>query len=654
MTDLLGFGIYTSDELCKARSHKYLKKVPTGKTTKTGLPKYRYIYKVQHKGGIMSKDDFVVGASFSVGDGHYHITEERADGSLVIHHDETDQVKVVNKDVFSQMLFEVHKAALQEYKDGLEKRLETLPKDSYWHKRVSKQLAVYEKLPLEQLQKGYKDPVETVHSEAFKNWFGDWEKGEGSKCVDAEGYPENQYGNKPVKMFHGTPVGGFQSFSKDKDKGYNIFGKGFYFTADYDIAKSYTKKDEKYKLAATKGLFRDGKPLHFLSKKELNKLADKLVGKNPNWSPNQQWALYAATEKQGKKTVLNVSKFIEEFFNPSFFEDWKKIYNDKGMSFSQKEASFNALYPVSQIWQNKFHELGQGSSYGGMSSQGATKTMQALISAASTKTNKATPDIPEAQVFEVYLNIRKPVDMEKPVPKDMFKSLAIHLGKKDESRYKEWVKEGKKQIEKYEGIIKETATLSDEEIKELHNETREEYLSYYKKKIEDQKGYNSVYQERLKRIQEGKGEFMDFHLKSLNNAGDVSKTYDGLLKMKQDFAEKTYDKDQVFWNGRKVKKGDPVFPIFQLTPKDQLTWGDLHYIITDGHDSGGNQTEFTKWAQSEKYDGIRHTGGWNIGSKAHDVWIAFEPNQIKATNSEKFDSGTDNIFKSKKYIFAMS
>ena len=47
------------------------------------------------------------------------------------------------------------------------------------------------------------------------------------------------------------------------------------------------------------------------------------------------------------------------------------------------------------------------------------------------------------------------------------------------------------------------------------------------------------------------------------------------------------------------------------------------------------------------FDGITHIGGGIVGDKEHRVWIAFEPNQIKAVSNEgTFSTETANIYKS--------
>lgn len=81
----------------------------------------------------------------------------------------------------------------------------------------------------------------TVRTEAFKNWFGDWEHDpeQASKVVDENG--------EPLVVYHGTQNRGFTVFEKSmmrsggakKNKGKNLYGDGFYFASDYYTAQSY-------------------------------------------------------------------------------------------------------------------------------------------------------------------------------------------------------------------------------------------------------------------------------------------------------------------------------------------------------------------------------------------------------------------------------
>jgi hypothetical protein len=72
-----------------------------------------------------------------------------------------------------------------------------------------------------------------VYTPSFKAWFGDWEKGEGSKVVDSNG--------EPLLVYHGTNKS-FDTFKQN----YDDFGfdGGIYFTSNKDYLKELTINDE--------------------------------------------------------------------------------------------------------------------------------------------------------------------------------------------------------------------------------------------------------------------------------------------------------------------------------------------------------------------------------------------------------------------------
>lgn len=74
-----------------------------------------------------------------------------------------------------------------------------------------------------------------IYSEAFKKWFGDWEKSPGtaSKAIDDSG--------KPKIFYHGTSSSGFDFFDTYGGR-YGLYGLGSYFTDNATIADEYTEK----------------------------------------------------------------------------------------------------------------------------------------------------------------------------------------------------------------------------------------------------------------------------------------------------------------------------------------------------------------------------------------------------------------------------
>jgi hypothetical protein len=77
-----------------------------------------------------------------------------------------------------------------------------------------------------------------VRSNQFKNWFGDWENGLGSKVLDENG--------EPKVMYHGSSKLFYEfDFNAEKVERTNNFA-GFYFTDDEEDAKKYSKNGHIY------------------------------------------------------------------------------------------------------------------------------------------------------------------------------------------------------------------------------------------------------------------------------------------------------------------------------------------------------------------------------------------------------------------------
>ena len=86
-----------------------------------------------------------------------------------------------------------------------------------------------------------------TRSVAFKEWFGDWESGDGSKVVDQGGRPQKNRefsaavdgDGEPVIVYHGT-THEFDQFAEGRGNIENSFGIGHYFTTDSgDVKRNY-------------------------------------------------------------------------------------------------------------------------------------------------------------------------------------------------------------------------------------------------------------------------------------------------------------------------------------------------------------------------------------------------------------------------------
>ena len=101
--------------LAKGAAHKYVRRVPTGKTTKTGKPRYRYYYHAAHGGGVGAHEHMVEGAAFQHDGGHWHIKKTDGD-TLHIEHDESGKSQTVTRAELAKMLEAAHAKDLADYR----------------------------------------------------------------------------------------------------------------------------------------------------------------------------------------------------------------------------------------------------------------------------------------------------------------------------------------------------------------------------------------------------------------------------------------------------------------------------------------------------------------------------------------------------------
>jgi hypothetical protein len=549
---------------------------------------------------------------------------------------------------------------------------------------------------------------ETIRRPEFLSWFGDWTKGKGSKVVNEAGEPEEQFGHKPVKMFHGTAVGGFTSFDPDKDKGGNIFGKGFYFTADREIAESYTKKDEESAASlATHLEDARGKKVESLSAEQVQKVFDanfrqmKVRGKNG-------YELISPT---------NLSVDLNAYGTPGYSGGAPRLMSHEAIKGQILVAMADSVDASGTVKMDRFFEALETQPH--LPPKGERTGIEDTAGESTPDVNRARAlrtfgeplslgygGGPPAEVFEVYLSVKNPIDMDKEASREAFSSLArFELDKllaRSKSRFSKLeadIKTQKKDLEEIKNapikdqtsqyrsyphpatqeIIREEAKpghrwgsqgggrleqIPQSEVAafnekkhlrsvEYHAERVEqsiEYLGYEKARLEKYKkelaSDNPTYEAYFKTFVVGYDEDVTA-IGGVKGEGSYGTSYDDLLALKKHFRKSKYDEDLTHWNGQEVKAGDPVHEMFHLSDADTLTWGDIHYLITDRHQSSSTQSSFTEWAKREGHDGIHHTGGWNIGSKEHSVWIAFESEQIKSVDSENFDPKSVDIYKSR-------
>lgn len=111
-------GCRLENVIAKGATHKYLRKVPTGKFSKRGRPKFRYFYKVTGAGGIGNDHEIVQHAAFKLANagkaGHFHVQEEHDDNTVTVKHDESGTVSRMKRSALRQMLHDEHADALKQ------------------------------------------------------------------------------------------------------------------------------------------------------------------------------------------------------------------------------------------------------------------------------------------------------------------------------------------------------------------------------------------------------------------------------------------------------------------------------------------------------------------------------------------------------------
>ena len=221
-----------------------------------------------------------------------------------------------------------------------------------------------------------------IKAKAFKDWFGNWEYpgADCSKVVDAKGKPKKNSqvdgkgskvmkDGKPVVVYHGTSNGQFDRFDKAKIGDGNLYGPGFYFTEDDDIADSYKAKDRlKHKLDLSKG--------------QLATIGDFIE----NHLPNKYWKVERG-EKTGSIFVLETDYSGKTVRATAI--DCDPLAEDRTSLVREYLPSMtNWPQGVRENWQKMLDSMG----------------------------------VPKPEIKQVYLNIRKPFDIDKgkvPVTGDM-------------------------------------------------------------------------------------------------------------------------------------------------------------------------------------------------------------------------------------------
>jgi hypothetical protein len=119
-------------DLLKARTHRYIRRVPIG-ATHTGATKYKYYYQDQagHGHGLGHEEELKEGASFAFGEGenrhHAHIKAVNGD-KLTIEYDDGDKKgtkETLSKTEFQNRIHKEHATSIEQAKQKAKKQLES-------------------------------------------------------------------------------------------------------------------------------------------------------------------------------------------------------------------------------------------------------------------------------------------------------------------------------------------------------------------------------------------------------------------------------------------------------------------------------------------------------------------------------------------------
>jgi len=336
-------------------------------------------------------------------------------------------------------------------------------------------------------------------------------------------------------MVWGIQSSGQQGETEENTSEIGLYGKGFYFTENKEVAESYIDKGTNVGLLGT-----HYDTLFNIQDREnrvkINSIAKDLIKENEKKLDNYLKAIEWAKGKSGYLGIALQDKFGVYYNMPRMRTTLKKRIKALKEIPNMGDAELNQYISKARFRNSSYvpHDY-----------------------RLYDRVKEAIPTL-EPQLYSVYLNIRNPLNMDSKIPTDL-----------------------KKQI------------LNDKNIKQMMESRKNTMASSARIKgmVIDEKAYKKA-------------------LRTIRNAKSYNLFYGGLR---------------------------------QLTATSVGIFGDR----TDHKDS--SDYLMTKFIEYGKHDGITHIGGHATNAEIkHRVWIALNPNQIKAVeNRGTFNNKTNNMFKSK-------
>lgn len=151
-----------------------------------------------------------------------------------------------------------------------------------------------------------------VRTEAFKQWFGDWEKGEGSRVLDENGEPKVVYrGSKNANSFI------FHSMYDDGS---------FWFTDNKQVAEHYARKAADHELTQEE-LDERGQPV-FLNVRETT----EYDAGGRNWEHISEQPIYSVSDDEGNTRNFSTREEAEAYCREQGLDPEVDIEENNGVS----------------------------------------------------------------------------------------------------------------------------------------------------------------------------------------------------------------------------------------------------------------------------------------------------------------------------------
>lgn len=457
-----------------------------------------------------------------------------------------------------------------------------------------------------------------VYTPSFKEWFGDWEKKEGSEVVDDNG--------EPLLMFSGSGVK-FDTFEKEKlfsGEGAAIYGTGFYFTDNRDTAVGYKNINNQ--------LTKLGYEKRHLENMLKDKDRDLAYARSFLVQYNKNMILLNELHKKAGHVPYDVSESnykekgytIEEFKNRELLVELEEYLMDQNMA-----PDYTDVHSEEQL-QRLIDEFAR-----------YEKRLAQINELVRTGRNSAK--LESGFVFDVFLSIKNPFLWERVATQQEIDSFNKILADKN-------------------AVVNFKYNPKSSTVRSIFKDFAFEY-EYQMKKYE--KGFQ--YTDKMKTIFADEAEWETF----VNGAIDAFSTSNAeptkLIELFEKYQDtvpglKDFQKQFLDYLERGRENNGKVL---EIQSKSNLTLGNIYNVIADNIEEkyarsqrgSVNTTHVTELLQEMGYDGVLHvtrknyyhpTGRFEQKS-GEKHYVAFEANEVKSVlNQGTFSKQTNNIYLQKE------